>query len=138
MKRLNGYGRMADIGLRSAITAGSFGVVGAVFSLFFFADVPKVRTDIMQVGPLLLHSPLNLYCISNGTQKLPLVGDYFVREIPPSDNVSILRRCNLKDTRLTKCSHSEQSVLYLKPRPYIHACLQGHLRKQIATSRLAI
>ncbi len=125
MKGLNGYGRMADIGLRSGITAGSFGVVGAVFALFFFADVPKVRTDIMQVGHSFPHSPSNLYCISNGKQKLPLVGDYFVREIPPSDNVSILRRCNLKDTRLTKCSHSEQSVLYLNQRPYKHTCLQG-------------
>ncbi|KAL8810028.1 MAG: hypothetical protein Q9223_007837 [Gallowayella weberi] len=54
----------------NGITAGSFGVVGATFVLFFFADLPKVRTDIMQ--------------------KLPVVGDYFVREIPPSDNVSIL------------------------------------------------
>ncbi|KAL8964189.1 MAG: hypothetical protein Q9197_006995, partial [Variospora fuerteventurae] len=50
----------------NAMTAGSFGVVGAVFALQFFADVPKVRTDIMQ--------------------KLPVVGDYFIREIPPSDN----------------------------------------------------
>ncbi|KAL8955038.1 MAG: hypothetical protein Q9193_006946, partial [Seirophora villosa] len=50
----------------NGITAGSFGVVGAVFVLQFFADVPKVRTDIMQ--------------------KLPIVGDYFIRDIPPSDN----------------------------------------------------
>ncbi|KAL8756149.1 MAG: hypothetical protein Q9184_004591 [Pyrenodesmia sp. 2 TL-2023] len=47
-----------------------FGVAGIVFALQFFADVPKVRTDIMQ--------------------KLPLVGDYFIREIPPSDNVPFL------------------------------------------------
>ncbi|KAL8831006.1 MAG: hypothetical protein Q9170_005491 [Blastenia crenularia] len=54
----------------NGITAGSFGVVALVAVLQFGADVPKVRTDIMQ--------------------KLPLVGDYFIRETPPSDNVSIL------------------------------------------------
>lgn len=42
--------------------------MAGIFALFFFDEVPKVRTDIMQ--------------------KLPLVGDYFVREIPPEDNVS--------------------------------------------------
>ncbi|KAI4287181.1 MAG: hypothetical protein L6R35_003559, partial [Caloplaca aegaea] len=60
-----GGGTLANIRY-SGITAGSFGIVGAVFVLQFFADVPKVRTDIMQ--------------------KLPVVGDYFIREIPPSDN----------------------------------------------------
>lgn len=33
----------------SATTAGSFGAVAGVFALFFFSEVPKVRTDIMQV-----------------------------------------------------------------------------------------
>ncbi|KAL8677632.1 MAG: hypothetical protein Q9186_005967, partial [Xanthomendoza sp. 1 TL-2023] len=68
------------------ITAGSFGVVGATFVLFFFADVPKVRTDIMQVS---LHLTTHFVCGARNIddeQKLPLVGDYFVREIPPSDN----------------------------------------------------
>ncbi|KAF6240875.1 hypothetical protein HO173_000667 [Letharia columbiana] len=50
----------------SGITLGSFGVVGAIFALQFFAEVPKVRKDILQ--------------------KFPVIGDYFVREIPPSDN----------------------------------------------------
>ncbi|KAK0511484.1 hypothetical protein JMJ35_006057 [Cladonia borealis] len=54
--------------MKFGITAASFGVVGAVFALQFFSDVPKVRTDICQ--------------------KLPLIGDYFVKDIPPSDNVS--------------------------------------------------
>ncbi|KAI4125802.1 MAG: hypothetical protein LQ338_004082 [Usnochroma carphineum] len=48
-----------------------FGVAGLTFALQFFADVPKVRNDIMQ--------------------KLPVVGDYFIREIPPSDNVTLLK-----------------------------------------------
>lgn len=68
-----GYDKRARKGANSknsGITAGSFGVVGLVFALQFFADVPKVRTDIMQ--------------------KLPLIGDYFIRDLPPSDNVSIL------------------------------------------------
>lgn len=38
----------------SGITAGSFSVVGIVFALQFFSEVPKVRTDILQV----CHSPL--------------------------------------------------------------------------------
>ncbi|KAI4108689.1 MAG: hypothetical protein L6R37_000853 [Teloschistes peruensis] len=50
----------------NGITAGSFGIVGATFLLFFFSDVPKVRTDIMQ--------------------KLPIIGDHFIKEIPPEDN----------------------------------------------------
>ncbi len=37
-----------------------------IFGLFFFSDVPKVRVDIMQ--------------------KLPVIGGYFVKEIPPEDN----------------------------------------------------
>ena len=42
----------ADKG-HSGITAASFGVVGAVFALQFFSDVPKVRTDICQVRLIL-------------------------------------------------------------------------------------
>ena len=36
----------------SGITAGSFGVVGLIFALQFFSEVPKVRNDIMQVCAL--------------------------------------------------------------------------------------
>lgn len=35
--------------LYSGITAGGFGLAGALFALQFFAEVPKVRTDICQV-----------------------------------------------------------------------------------------
>ena len=34
----------------SGITFASFGVVGGIFALQFFAEVPKVRKDILQVG----------------------------------------------------------------------------------------
>ncbi|KAL8824312.1 MAG: hypothetical protein Q9191_005135 [Dirinaria sp. TL-2023a] len=50
----------------SGITAGSFGVVAGIFALQFFSEVPKVRRDIMQ--------------------KIPVIGEYFERDIPPSDN----------------------------------------------------
>ena len=33
----------------SGITAGSFAVVGGIFALQFFSEVPKVRNDILQV-----------------------------------------------------------------------------------------
>jgi len=36
-------------GIYSGITAGGFGMVGAIFGLQFFSDVPKVRKDICQV-----------------------------------------------------------------------------------------
>lgn len=48
-----------------SILAG-FGVSAGIFALFFFGEIPKVRHDILQ--------------------KMPLIGDYFVREIPPEDN----------------------------------------------------
>ena len=52
--------------LRSGYIASGFGVAAGIFAIFFFAEIPKVRTDIMQ--------------------KIPVVGDYFVKEIPPEDN----------------------------------------------------
>ena len=91
----------------SATKVGSFGVVAGVFALFFFSEVPKVRNDIMQVRPppqgappttaslsqQLMHLShriqLLILCLfSPSLQKLPLVGDYFRRDIPPEDNVS--------------------------------------------------
>jgi hypothetical protein len=48
------------------LTAGGFGAVAGIFALFFFAEVPRVRDDIML--------------------KIPGVGSYFVKEIPPEDN----------------------------------------------------
>ncbi|KAL2349650.1 ubiquinol-cytochrome-c reductase complex subunit-domain-containing protein [Cryomyces antarcticus] len=62
----NFHGISFDRALKFGITAGSFGAVAGIFALFFFAEVPKVRKDIMQ--------------------RVPIIGDYFVREIPPKDN----------------------------------------------------
>lgn len=67
------YPQITNISPNSGITAASFGAVAGVFALFFFDEVPKVRRDIMQ--------------------KLPVVGDYFVREVPPEDNVSSFDGC---------------------------------------------
>ncbi|EPE31029.1 hypothetical protein GLAREA_03996 [Glarea lozoyensis ATCC 20868] len=56
--------------LRSAtklgMTLGAFGGVAGFFALFFFSDIPRVRRDIMI--------------------KIPIIGDHFVKEVPPSDN----------------------------------------------------
>ncbi|KAF2688674.1 hypothetical protein K458DRAFT_384852 [Lentithecium fluviatile CBS 122367] len=46
--------------------AAGFGGVAGFFALFFFAEVPRVREDIMK--------------------KVPILGDYFKVEIPPEDN----------------------------------------------------
>jgi hypothetical protein len=60
---------LGDISLtyrHSGVTLGSFGGVAGFFALFFFAEIPRVRTDIMQ--------------------KVPILGSYFVKEIAPEDN----------------------------------------------------
>jgi hypothetical protein len=44
----------------------AYGGVAGLFALFFFAEVPRVSQDIMQ--------------------KVPILGSYFVKEIPPEDN----------------------------------------------------
>lgn len=48
------------------MTAAGFGAVAGIFALFFFGDVPRVRKDIMQ--------------------KVPIIGDHFVKTIAPEDN----------------------------------------------------
>lgn len=50
------------------MTAGSFSVVGVVFALQFFADVPKVRTDIMQVRSTVYLQGGNLFHLSLSTR----------------------------------------------------------------------
>ena len=50
----------------SGILAGGFGGVAGFFALFFFAEVPKVRDDIML--------------------RIPVINKYFVKEIAPEDN----------------------------------------------------
>lgn len=50
----------------SGVTAAGFGGVAGIFALFFFGDVPRVRKDILS--------------------RIPGIGGYFVREIPPEDN----------------------------------------------------
>lgn len=61
---------MMGLSMTKAISYGSilagFGVSAGIFALFFFAEVPKVRNDIMS--------------------KMPFIGEYFVREVPPEDN----------------------------------------------------
>ncbi|MCJ1341358.1 hypothetical protein MMC09_006654 [Bachmanniomyces sp. S44760] len=76
-----------------ATTAGAFGAVAGIFALFFFSDVPKVKHDIMEVRQLYsLATPSSVgrARARNGKltvlQKLPVIGDYFHKEIPPSDN----------------------------------------------------
>jgi len=51
----------------SGLTAATFGGVAGIFALFFFSEVPKVKKDIMQ--------------------KVPIIGDWWRKEIPASDSV---------------------------------------------------
>lgn len=50
----------------SGYTTAMFGVVAGTFALVFFAEVPRVSKDIMQ--------------------RIPILGDYFVKEVAPEDN----------------------------------------------------
>ncbi|KAF2398237.1 hypothetical protein EJ06DRAFT_558613 [Trichodelitschia bisporula] len=51
---------------RMGYIAGAMGASAGIFALFFFAEVPRVRMDIME--------------------KVPILGDYFKVEIAPEDN----------------------------------------------------
>ncbi|KAF2800479.1 hypothetical protein K505DRAFT_320461 [Melanomma pulvis-pyrius CBS 109.77] len=62
----NYHGITARTAMKYGVLAGGFGGVAGIFALFFFAEVPRVRVDIMQ--------------------KVPILGSYFVVEIPPEDN----------------------------------------------------
>ncbi|PSS25472.1 hypothetical protein M430DRAFT_16190 [Amorphotheca resinae ATCC 22711] len=63
---LNYRGWTVQSAARLGATLGAFGGVAGFFALFFFGEVPRVRQDILQ--------------------KVPVIGSYFVREIPASDN----------------------------------------------------
>lgn len=52
--------------MRYGTLAAGFGGVAGIFALFFFAEVPRVREDIMK--------------------KVPVLGDYFDVKIAPEDN----------------------------------------------------
>jgi Ubiquinol-cytochrome-c reductase complex subunit (QCR10) len=55
------------------MTLGAFGGVAGFFALFFFTDIPRVRKDIVQ--------------------KIPIIGPYYVKEVPASDNVGLKFLC---------------------------------------------
>ena len=51
---------------RYGAIASAFGVSTAIFAVFFFGEVPRVRKDILM--------------------KIPIIGGYWERSIPPEDN----------------------------------------------------
>jgi hypothetical protein len=62
----NFWGLSAPKAFRYGTIATGFGVSAGIFALFFLGEVPRVRNDILS--------------------KVPVIGDYFIREIPPEDN----------------------------------------------------
>ncbi|KAI9720170.1 MAG: hypothetical protein M1812_002988 [Candelaria pacifica] len=62
----NFHGVTLGRAMRFGMTAGAFGGVFGIFALFFFGDVPRIKRDILE--------------------KVPGIGNYFHKEIPPSDN----------------------------------------------------
>lgn len=53
--------------MNSGKILGSFGITTGVFLIFFFGEIPRVRTDILS--------------------KIPVLGPYWKRPIDPEDNV---------------------------------------------------
>ncbi|KAJ9302162.1 hypothetical protein DTO271G3_1028 [Paecilomyces variotii] len=51
---------------KAGTVGATFGISAGIFALFFFGEVPRVRKDILQ--------------------KVPVLGEYFDRSIPPEDN----------------------------------------------------
>ncbi|KAK4505276.1 hypothetical protein PRZ48_003239 [Zasmidium cellare] len=62
----NVYGVDAKRLIRYGGLAGAFGAAAGIFAIFFFDGVPRVQKDILQ--------------------KVPIIGNFFVHEIPPEDN----------------------------------------------------
>ncbi|KAH8712216.1 ubiquinol-cytochrome-c reductase complex subunit-domain-containing protein [Phaeosphaeriaceae sp. PMI808] len=62
----NYHGITARTLVKAGVLAGGFGGVAGFFALFFFAEVPRVREDVMK--------------------KVPILGNYFHVEIAPEDN----------------------------------------------------
>ena len=61
------FGVACDVDIaNSAPMAATFAAATGIFALFFFAEVPRVRIDIVE--------------------KIPVIGSYFKKEIPPEDN----------------------------------------------------
>jgi len=76
------------------MTLGAFGVSAGIFALYFFSDVPRVRKDIIQVC---LNQSISGEYVLTRLQKIPIIGDHFVKEIPPSDNVRLyLHACQFR------------------------------------------
>ncbi|KNG50406.1 cytochrome b-c1 complex subunit 10 [Stemphylium lycopersici] len=62
----NYHGLTVGTAAKYGALAAGFGGVAGFFALFFFAEVPKVRDDIMK--------------------KIPVLDKFFTHEIPPEDN----------------------------------------------------
>jgi len=62
----NLMGLSAGKAFRYGYIASGFGIAAGCFALFFFGEIPRVRTDILS--------------------KVPVIGPYWVREVPPEDN----------------------------------------------------
>ncbi|KAF2742924.1 hypothetical protein M011DRAFT_529496 [Sporormia fimetaria CBS 119925] len=60
------HGITVKTAIRYGTLLGGFGGVAGIFALFFFAEVPRVRDDIMK--------------------KIPILDKIFTKEIAPEDN----------------------------------------------------
>ncbi|KAL2076244.1 hypothetical protein VTL71DRAFT_1187 [Oculimacula yallundae] len=83
---------------RLGMTLGAFGGVAGVFAVFFFAEIPKVRNDIMV--------------------NVPFIGKHFIKEIPASDN-GLERKYPSEDPRSHQEQEATRSSCLLKVAPEI-------------------
>jgi hypothetical protein len=81
-----GFGTGSWQKIYSGVTLGGFGGVAGFFALWFFSDVPRVRVDIVEVHTDRSSQNKN---VIDGLQKIPIIGPYFHKETPASDNVRV-------------------------------------------------
>lgn len=65
-----------------------YGAPAAVGVLLFANGIPRVQRDILQVRPQRNGSGTLTTALTPLPQKIPVLGDYFRKEIHPADNVS--------------------------------------------------
>jgi len=76
---------LADI-WDSGVTLGAFGGVAGFVALYILSDVPRVRKDILSVYHAICHVER---LVLTRLQKVPIIGEHFIKEVPPSDNVCV-------------------------------------------------
>jgi hypothetical protein len=74
------------LALLSGTKSAAFGGAALIGALLFASGMPIIRRDILQVGSYSSCADDDLLTMS---QKVPVIGSYFITEVHPADNVSL-------------------------------------------------